>query len=52
MEIAILILNILALLVYSNITYNLIEVKGGDLLKRMWLKRKPAVVPVVNSEKV
>jgi hypothetical protein len=52
MEIAILILNILALLVYSNITYNLIEVKGGDLLKRIWLKRKPVAVPVVNREKV
>lgn len=42
-EIGVLVLSILLLLIYSNYTYNWIEVKCGKILKGIWLK--PRSVP-------
>ena len=43
-EIAVLILSLLLIIVYSHFTYSIIEVKGGNILKRLWSKRTP--VPI------
>jgi|SRR5688572_24306491 len=43
-EIAIMISTVLLVIVYSHFTYILIEVGGGNILKRLWVKR--SAVPI------
>ena len=40
-------LTVLLVVVYSHFTYILIEVGGGNILKRIWVKRR--AVPIKES---
>jgi hypothetical protein len=43
-EIGVAILSLSLIIIYSHFTYNIIEVKGGKLMKRLW--PTPTVEPV------